>query len=101
PQVLRDLFADGTDPVQEIAALLNVNDANQAIADFNSKAVDLKECRRLLGSGGFGRSLFQNGLAGAQFCCFRQGKRDESKRAAEEQERELRKTKNQCQAADE
>src|SRR5436190_5264731 len=99
-EVLRDLFSDRTDAIQEIAALLDVNDANQAVADFNSQTVDLQKTRRLLWRRRFSRTLFHGRLAGALLCCFCERVCDKSEQAAKEQKRELRKAGNQSQTGD-
>ena len=50
-QFLRGLFSNRPDAVQEVAALLNVDNADQAVANLNRKAVDFKKRCRLFGRG--------------------------------------------------
>ena len=38
-EILRNLFPNGADAIDEIPALLNIDDTDQAVADLNRKAV--------------------------------------------------------------
>ncbi len=65
-QFLRGLFSNRPDAVQEIAALLNVDNADQAVANFHCKAVHSKESGRLIGRRAF--FLFRSGWLRAPQC---------------------------------
>src|SRR5262245_50471910 len=51
-KILRDLLTDRTDPIDEVASLLDIDDADQTVADLYRETIDLQERRGSLGSGG-------------------------------------------------